>query len=148
MAMTQHQRFALPTSVVFLIMGLIFVATGPSVSADADKSRVRLEELFKWKVSDTLQLAPAEEEKFSQILKDVADRRHKAFERMDQISSALSKAPTTKETEKLIGDYQKQFKAYTEAQLYEIDALKKLFGSEKMGRYIVLKDELTNKLKS
>lgn len=117
-------------------------------SSDSDKARSRLEELFRWKVSDTLLLDPKEEAKFNDTLKEISERRRTSQETMDLTTQKIAKATTGPEIEKLVKEYETALKNYTSSQHDEFTKLKKLFGAEKFGKYLALKYDISSKLKS
>jgi hypothetical protein len=117
-------------------------------SSESDKARSRLEELFRWKVSDTLLLDAKEETKFNETLKEISERRRTSQERMDLATQKIAKATTAAEIGALVKEYEAALKDYTNSQHDEVTKLKKLFGAEKFGKYLALKHDLSSKLKS
>ncbi|MBX9766826.1 MAG: hypothetical protein K2X47_06105 [Bdellovibrionales bacterium] len=117
-------------------------------SSESDKARSRLEELFRWKVSDTLLLDTKEETKFNDTLKEISERRRTSQEKMDLTTQKISKATSPQEIESLVKDYEVALKDYTSSQHDEFTKLKKLFGAEKFGKYLALKYDISSKLKS
>lgn len=123
-------------------------ADGTRAESETDKHRSRLEELFRWKVSDTLQLDMKQEEKLTEVLKAVSEKRKTYNERMDAIVKKIKESKNSKDTNKLIKEYKANLKKIGETQSYELEQLEKALGSEKLGQYIVLKNELSSHLKS
>jgi hypothetical protein len=115
-------------------------------SADS-KERSRLEDLFIWKVSEELKLQPAEEVKFTETIRALNIDKKKAAEQLDDASRGLSQASSKASAEKALVRYRKTLGAYQSVQLKELDRLKTLLGSERLARYIVVKNEITEKLK-
>jgi hypothetical protein len=117
-------------------------------SSESDKARSRLEELFRWKVSDSLLLDAKDEGKFNETIKEISERRRTSQEQMDLATQKIAKATSPAEIEKLVKEYETALKGYTSSQHDEVTKLKKLFGAEKFGRYLALKYYLSSKLKS
>ena len=116
-------------------------------SENHEKNRSRIEELFKWKVSDSLNLASDDENKFSQIMKELADKRKVISERIERLVQQMVDAKGDKEREGLLRSYQEELKNQSDLQIQEVQKLKALFGTEKMTRYLVLKNDLSLKLR-
>lgn len=112
-----------------------------------EKGRMRIEELYKWKVSDTLELSNEEEARFSEILKEIGERRRLAVEEEERLIVKIKATDKTEDLEQLIRQYQKQAQVLTETHKLECEKLKKLFGVKRFANYIVLKSELNHKLK-
>ena len=139
----------------FLSFARVTFAAETEHSEVSDQSRKRLDDLFRWRVSDTLQLDTKQDAQFGSILDRVHDKRRKAGEEMGRIVGDISKLseaaggkPDKKKIESLIAAYEKQMKIYSETQTEELNDLRKVFGTEKLGRYLVFKNELGRKLKS
>lgn len=111
-------------------------------------SRNRVEELFIWKVSDELKLSVPEEKSFAEMIKGLNQRRSLVNESLQDILKQLSESKTTKEKEKLLSDQKRQLRNYNELSLEEADRVQKLFGIDRAAQYFVLKNDLTNRLKT
>lgn len=107
----------------------------------------RLEELFVWKVSEGLELPAEQEVKFTETIRELNLQKKKAAEALEESVSQLAKAKTKLEVDKALAAHRKALKAHHDIQLAELDRLKSLFGSEKLARYLVMKSELSEKLK-
>ena len=127
------------------------------VQAAGDKGRERVEQLIKWRVSDQLALSPKEEEAFSKILLQMSEKRRELNDKLNSTIESLrslqevkSNSLTTvskKKQETLALEYEKLSLALTELHRDENMQLKKLFGLERFGRYLVLRHDLNDKLK-
>jgi hypothetical protein len=53
-----------------------------------------------------------------------------------------------KERDKALAEHRKLLKAYSDLSIEEVDRIQKMLGSEKAAQYFVLKNDLTNRLKS
>lgn len=123
---------------------LIFAST-PAVAET--KTRTRLVELFAWKVSDVLNLTPAEETQFTALYRDLSTRRLKAGEDLDKLVREIEKNKDSKSLDELIRKYRSSLAQYNSLQEQEISEIQKLLGTQRLAKYIVLKDQLGQKLK-
>jgi len=112
------------------------------------KERARLEELFIWKTSEELKLAPATEQKYNETIKALNVRRREANAKMDAALSALAKAKSKAEAEKALAEHKAALRDVQSTQTAEIDKLRPLLGPEKLAQYIVVKSSILEKLKS
>jgi hypothetical protein len=140
-----HWVVLTPFRILVLAVGL--VAAAPIAFSSAEKNRARIEQLFKWKVSDELGLTPVEEEKFAGIVKKSGEKRRQSTERMEQIMTTLRQPKPTDKVDPLLNEYQKLSKSIADAQTVEFEELKKLFGAERLAKYLVLRADLNNRLK-
>ncbi|HVK62366.1 MAG TPA: hypothetical protein VM432_12485 [Bdellovibrionales bacterium] len=149
----------LPTNIILTAVFLLIVnpalAETPAASAspaaaakEQSKEGTRLEELFIWKASEELRLPPEQEQKFADTIRALNSRRRKASESMEQAIQALSGVKTKQEAEKLTAAYKSNLREVHAVQIAELDQLKKIIGAEKLARYLVVKNEITEKLKS
>lgn len=123
-------------------------AAAPQSPAADSKERARLEELFIWKTSEELRLAPADEQKFTEAIHDLNQRRRAANARMDAALAALASAKTKAETDKALSEHRAALRDTQAVQTAELDRLRPLLGSEKLAKYIVAKSSILEKLKS
>jgi hypothetical protein len=136
-------------------------------SVAQELARAKMLELFIWKTSDELKLPADTETKYGETIRKLNDRRRKNADRMEKAIDRLDEltrppapdiAPTptpaagakaqSKELEAALGEYTKAVKEFQQLQDDEIVQLKKVLSSEKLARYLVAKQELTEKLKS
>lgn len=129
----------------FIVLTLLFFSH-PAL-ADGQREQARLESLFIWKVSDALELSIEDEQKFTQILRDLADQKKKAITLMKNSVDGM-KSNKGHLLNKDLKQYEAAAKSYSEVQSEEYKKLIVLLGEEKMARYLVLKHELTHKLRS
>jgi hypothetical protein len=135
-----------------------------------EQGRSRLLELFIWKTSEELKLPTDVENKFGDIVRHLnekrkanAERMEKAIQRLDGLtqgpaeaspaSPTGAQAPTaTKADPKILDaaltEYKKALQEYQKLQTDELLQLKAILAPEKLARYLVVKNELTEKLKT
>lgn len=137
-------------SKVLLLIAVVTIGLLQSRAAIAQTSEKRnqLEELFIWKMSDELKLSPAEEKKFTDIVKDLnkkkADLNHSLLESVER----MTKATNTKKREEELTQYKKTLQAYNRVSEEEFDKLKPILGTDKLVQYMHIKQELTTRIKS
>lgn len=121
----------------------------PSYAEDkSDKIRQRVEQLFVWKVSDRLQLTPDQESKFEAAFKKITEEKQKNSQELDTALVNLEKAKADKkQSAKLLKTYLDLIKKSNQLPNREMDTVSKIFGSEKMVEYVLLKREMTQKFK-
>jgi predicted membrane chloride channel (bestrophin family) len=107
-----------------------------------------VEELFIWKISDEMKLSVPDEKAFSDFIRKMNQKKSECNDDIQNVLKKLSEAKDLKEKEKLLKEHRKALKVYNDLTLEEVDQMQKIFGSEKAAQYFVLKNDLTNKLKS
>lgn len=116
--------------------------------AHAIEPKNRVEELFIWKISDEMKLSVPEEKAFSDLIRALNQKRHAANESLQISIKKMNDAKTLKEKEKLLSEHRRYLKSYNDISVEEVDRIEKLFGTERATRYFVLKNDLTNRLKT
>jgi hypothetical protein len=111
------------------------------------KMRSRLEQLFIWRVSDRLHLSPEEEAKFSAEYKKLSEQRTQASAKMETILTKLGSEKSKSAKVKLLADYESVFKRYTEIQQDEMAAMKKLFDTDRLADYVLLKRDMRHRFR-
>lgn len=129
---------------------LIALLAVPSAMADsaAPKHRTHLDELFIWKMSEELKLPPEEELKFSEIISGLNAQKRELYERLDEAVKKLAQANGTKAAEAALTAHRKLIGEQQALQTKELDSLRSLLGAERMAKYLVAKNELTERLKA
>lgn len=146
--------FALRSFCVVLIAAPAISYASNSLVESAERNSAsgkhssRLEELFIWKISEELKLTPDDEPRFAKIIRSLNTQRRKATDDMEQAVQKLQSAKTKAETEKALALHRKALAAYQESQLDELDRLKKLMGPEKLARYLIVKNQINEQLKT
>jgi hypothetical protein len=116
--------------------------------AEDEKAKTRIEELFAWKVSDSLSLDTKEEQVLVQLLKDISEKRSLANQKIEKCLEKLASTSLTKpELQKNLTEYKSLLTEQSKIQIQELDQIEKKFGKEKLAQYIVMKNELTNKFR-
>lgn len=127
------------------IFSCLFVFSSAVGAVDA---RNKVEELFIWKISDELKLSVPDEKSLADLLRGLNQRRAKVNEDLQATIKKMAEARTPKEREKILAEHKKLLKVYADLSIEEVDRIQKMLGSEKATQYFVLKNDLTNRLKS
>lgn len=131
-----------------LLIAVLFVGNFLASSADADsnRSRERLQQLLIWKVSDSLNLTSKEESKLTSAIETTAKEKQEAGLEMQKIIQKLK--AKKKNATALLEDYENALAKYHKAQEAELKRISKALGSERAAKYLVIKNEFGDKLKS
>lgn len=114
--------------------------------AEVPKSKV--EELFIWKMSDELSLNPGEEKKFSEMVRDLNQKKTDYNQQMQTQLDLMKVAKTEKEKSQSLASYKKALQSYNGLSEEEITRAQKLLGVSRTVQYLQVKQDLTNRLKS
>ena len=129
------------------LIGLFLILALQSTAIAADRNKI--EELFLWKISDELKLSVPEEKALGEFIKSQTEKKSKLADQTKENLKQLSAAAgDSKKTEKLLAEHRKILKAYNEIALEEVDQIQKKLGSVRVAQYLVLKNDLTNRLKT
>jgi len=126
---------------------LVFLLLLPAVGL-ATASKNRVEELFIWKISDELKLSIPEEKKVSDLIRKLNEKKSKSGDDIQENLKRLAEAKALKDKEKLLAEQKRLLRSYNDLSLEEADQIQKILGVNKAAQYFVLKNELTNKLKT
>lgn len=121
---------------------------GLSSAVYAAGKRNQLEELLIWKLSDELKLSPAEEKKFAETVRALNQKKAEMNQSLQTSIEKLSKLKTAKEKEEELGRYRKALQSFGRLGEEEFDKLKPLLGGERMAQYLVIKQDLANRIKT
>lgn len=136
------------------LLTLLLMSLNPSARADqklAEKmtnSKNKIEELFIWKISDELRLSTKEEKTFTDLFRELNQKKMDIGHHQDEMITRLSLATKEKDRNQLLAEYRQQLAEYNKIQTREFDELKKLLGPERVAKYLFVKRELTNKVKT
>jgi len=125
----------------------MFSSVGANPAPSAEKAKSRLEELFLWKMSDTLDLSTEEEEKFRTKFKELNERKAKSAQEMDRLMSDIERSDP-KALPKKLEAYNKSLVTYSNIQVEEAKSMRKILGDKRFAKYLILKRDLNQKLKN
>lgn len=127
----------------------------PNESQDVlvDKERRRLEELFIWKMSEELKLPVEQETQFANLMRSLNREKAKAnlavSSALDEMTRAQALGDPSKArvaVEKAVKNYEKAWLTYGKIPLNEVRRMRQLLGSERLGKYLVAKSLMAEKL--
>jgi hypothetical protein len=147
---------------IFLVASAAFAEHPPT---NPEQGRSRLLELFIWKTSEELKLPTDVENKFGDIVRHLNEKRkingermEKAIQRLDALTQPPAEAAATpapsatkadpKALDAALTEYRKALQEYQKLQTDELSQLKAILPPDKLARYLVVKNELTEKLKT
>ncbi|KHD89844.1 MAG: hypothetical protein OM95_01940 [Bdellovibrio sp. ArHS] len=133
---------------IFLFAISVLFVHSFSFAVQAAEKRNQLEELLIWKMSDELKLTPVEEKKFTDLVKELNRKKSDLNHEMQLSIEKMQKATTTKVKEDELSKYRKNLQSYGRIGEEEFDKLKPLLGAERLVQYLVIKLDLTNRIKS
>jgi len=134
---------------LFATLFILICVFGFSIAEASKRSRDRLEQLFVWKVSDSLNLNDDEESKLNEALTSVNRKKQDASRRIQSLVTKMSdKRVGSDKAEDLLNDYRDALKEYNSCQETELEKVEAVIGSKRMGQYIVIKHKFSDKLKS
>lgn len=128
--------------IIIFIIAVVF----SSVAFAAEK-RNQLEELLIWKMSDELKLTAQEEKKFTEVIRHINDKKSVLNNSLKDSLTKLKQADS-KTQEKELKIYRQVLNDYNHLSLEEFDSLKPLLGAERMIKYLDIKQDLANRIKS
>jgi hypothetical protein len=109
----------------------MFSSVGANPPPGTEKAKSRLEELFLWKISDTLGLTNDE-----------------ASQELDRLMTDMEKPVDQKKLSQSLEDYNKSLASYNNVQLEEAKSMRKILGDKRFAQYLILKRDLNQKLKN
>lgn len=133
----------------YILMISLFIQLAVSMPAGAaqEKNRQRLDELFLWKLSESLNLKPEEEAQLKRVMKEIKDERAK---RLAEIEDLLKRMQSEKDKAKrtgLLPEYRASLKRLNESHIEELDQLEKILGPDRMPEYVLAKEKLVDRIK-
>lgn len=141
-------RTGVPALAFLFVCFWMFSSVGANTPPGTEKAKSRLEELFLWKISDTLGLTNDEEEKFRTNFKSLNDKKSKASQELDRLMTEMEKQSDQKKLSQSLEDYNKSLASYSNVQMDEAKSMRKLLGDKRFAQYLILKRDLNQKLKN
>jgi hypothetical protein len=126
---------------------ILLLGVASSVEASQEKNRQRLDELFLWKLSESLNLKPQEEASLRKVMKDIKDERAKRTADVDETLKLMQVEKTPAKRAELLTQYRSRLMRLNESQVEELDQLEKILGAERMPEYILAKEKLVDRIK-
>ncbi len=132
---------------ILMISLFLLVAFSMPVNAAQEKNRQRLDELFLWKLSESLNLKPEEEAQLKRVMKEIKEERAK---RLADIEDLLKRMQSEKDKAKrtaLLPEYRTKLQKLNESHIDELDQLEKILGPDRMPEYVLAKEKLVDRIK-
>jgi hypothetical protein len=119
-----------------------------------DRERRRLEELFIWKISEELKLPVEMETSFAEAIRSLNREKARAnadvAKALDELNQAQNagQSKARAETERAVRKYEQAWKTYGALPLREVSRMRAILGSERLGKYLIAKSQMAEKLKA
>lgn len=125
---------------------LSLLSSGTSWAA-SDRNRQRLDELFIWKLSESLNLKPEEEAGLKRVMKDLKEVRAKRASELEETLKAMQTEKDVQKRRELMSQYRAQLVKLNASQTEELDQLEQILGSERMPDYVLARERLLERIK-
>ena len=130
---------------ILLLFNLFF--TFPT-SAETDTQVKKFEDLFIWKISDELKLTPKEEAVVSEVIKESNQKKAATNSELEGLYKKLKEDATDANRKVTFNKIRSTLKTQLAITLDELDRLNKGMGLKKLGQYLELKRDLSEKIKA
>lgn len=128
---------------------VVFISVTTFVSSVFAAAQSRVDEIVLWKISEELALSPVLEKKFTGALLALNEEKSKLNVQMDEQIKKISEAVARKKpTGALVKEYRALLKRLALLNASEVEKLTPILGEDKMAKYIVLKSEINQRLKT
>lgn len=107
-----------------------------------------MEQLFLWKLSDELKLNVTEEKKLTQIVQSVNQKKIRLTQQMEKQADLFVKATSNGERQVTYQAYERTLREHNLLNLEELNSIKSLLGLERLAKYLFVKKDFTEKVKS
>lgn len=118
------------------------------VFAEVDKQVKKFEELFIWKVSDELKLTQKEETIVTEIIKDTNKKKQQTNADLEALYKRLNEERSDAGKKAVFSKIRALHKSQLDITLEELDRLNKGVGLKRLGQYLEVKRDLSEKIKS
>ena len=130
--------------VICVILSGILYLKPVSATEQVEKQKRRLEDLFIWKISDELKLTIQEEKNVAELIRKTSELKNTNNSKMNELIKKFS----LNQSKQSLNEYKKLMTEYHQINLNEVESIEKAIGYEKTIRYILVKNDLTQKVKS
>lgn len=140
-------RFVL-ISLLFLIYSSFLMAVEtPSIESN-QKTKLQLEDLLIWKISDELKLTPDQEKKVTEIIKTINKKKTENNLEIETLTKQVIKAEDEKTKSKSFNDLKKKLQQHGALASEELELIKSALGIKKLGQYLEVKNDISEKVKN
>lgn len=119
-----------------------------SAFAEVDKQVKKFEDLFIWKVSDELKLTQKEEAIVSEVIKETNKKKQQSNTDLEALYKKLNEETTDAGKKAVYVKIRAAHKSQLNIALEELDRLNKGVGLKRLGQYLEVKRELSEKIKN
>lgn len=135
---------------VYLLTAFCILLLPTTTFSQNESRKSYLEDIFIWKMSDELKLTASEEKKFTEIQKNL---NQKKLDLNKSIQNSIESFLTVKENaiydiDKKLDQHFILITKYNQLALDEYQEMRKLLGSNRLLTYLKIKNEITQKVKS
>lgn len=129
---------------IFLV--LLYISF--SATAEVDKQVKKFEDLFIWKISDELKLTQKEEKVVAEIVKDTNKKKQQSNSELEALYKKMNEETTESGKKTAFNKIRALHKAQLNITLEELDRLNKGVGLKRLGQYLEVKRDLSEKIKN
>jgi hypothetical protein len=129
-----------------VILALFFL--GYSALAEVDTQVKKFEDLFVWKISDELKLTQKEESIVAEIIKDTNRKKQRSNVELESLYKKLNEETSESGKKTQFNKIRALHKAQLKITLEELDRLNKGVGLKRLGQYLEVKRDLSEKIKN
>lgn len=133
---------------LYITLVLTIFSLASSAFAETDPQIKKFEDLFIWKVSDELKLTHQEEVSVTSIIKESNKKKSVANSELENLNKKLKEATTDAFRKSTFVKIKNAHKQQLAISLDELDSLNKAIGLKKLGLYLELKRDLSDKIKT
>lgn len=135
-------------SIGFSVLFLLSSYSSFSEVEQNPKAKLQLEDLLIWKISDELKLNPDQEKKISEIIKTINKKKTENTVQIDALTQEIIKNKNDIDKNKAFQELKKRLQTHSAISAEELDKIKSLLGIKKLGQYLELKNDISEKVKS
>lgn len=130
------------------ILFLFAVHAAQSEISAAAKSKLHLEDLLIWKISDELKLSSEQEKKVSDVIKKINKKKSENSIAIQELTEKIIKSSNEEAKLSAFNELKKKLQIHGSIAIEELDQIKGVLGVKKLGEYLELKNDISEKVKS
>ncbi|MBN8535893.1 MAG: hypothetical protein J0M15_02480 [Deltaproteobacteria bacterium] len=130
------------------LISIFFLMFSTALAESNFKAKLQLEDLLIWKISDELKLTTEQEKKISDIIKYLNKKKSANSQEIEVLTQRIIKSEDEKVKNKAFLDLKKKLSIYNLISIEELDKVKGVLGIKKLGQYLELKKDISEKVKN
>ena len=130
------------------IKTIVFIAAVFCSILSQAQNKNKIEDLLIWKISEDLKLTVPEEKNLSEIIKTISLKKQQSSLKLDELIQQMPKLNSNAEKIKALNEYKAQLKSINALSVQEIEQVQKALGADKAAKYLVVKSEVANRIRS